>query len=602
MASGDAAYFSQFGLEAKLSETITALAKAKPDDPFAFIAEEMAKLSAAAKKQAKPAPAPEASKAVAKKQGGGKDKAKLAGKASANTGKGGGMSVRKEDDLPVWYEQVIKRAELIENYPVKGCFTLRPWAYRIWELIQGWFDGEIKKMGVENAYFPLFVPKQYLEKEEDHLDDFAPEVAWVTKSGDKDLEEPVAIRPTSETVMYAAYSNWIQSHRDLPLKINQWCNVVRWEVKQTTPFLRTREFLWQEGHTAFADLESAAKEVLEILELYAGVYEDLLAVPVVRGTKTRAETFPGADYTTTVEAFIPATGRAIQGATSHHLGQNFSKMFDISYQDPNDATGKTKALAWQNSWGLTTRTIGVMVMVHGDNRGLCLPPAVAAYQVVIVPVGLKASTTPEERAKVSEVTMQYYMELKAAGVRVKLDDSPNTPGWKFAQWEMKGVSLRIELGPADIAKDEFMMAKRNVEPTKGSKIVGKKDALVETVLKTLGEVQQEMYDKALAVRDEKLASVDDWKNFSPELNKGKLVLIPFCGDPKCEESVKEKSKEESAEAEVEGGLTMGAKSLCVPHEAKYNKSCPATCVFPGCGNKTWIVNGVPTRTLFGRSY
>ena len=601
MASGDAAYFAKHGVEVKLSDVITALAKAKPEDPFAFIAEAMAKLSASSKKAivAAPAAAPKKPAAAGKGKGGGEKKKQ---KPSGTTGKGGGIEVKKEEDLPVWYEQVIKKAELIENYPVKGCFTLRPWAYRIWELIQGWFDGEIKKMGVENCYFPLFVPKQYLEKEEDHLDDFAPEVAWVTKSGDKDLEEPVAIRPTSETVMYAAYSNWVQSHRDLPLKLNQWCNVVRWEVKQTTPFLRTREFLWQEGHTAFADLAPAEEEVLQILELYAGVYEKLLAVPVVRGTKTKCETFPGADYTTTVEAFIPATGRAIQGATSHHLGQNFSKMFDISFQDPNDPSGKTKALAYQNSWGLTTRTIGVMVMVHGDNRGLCLPPAVAAYQVVIVPVGLKASTTPETRAEVAEASMQYYQSLKQAGVRVKLDDSPNTPGWKFNLWEMKGVSLRIELGPADIQKGEFMMAKRNVEPIKGSKIVGKKDSLVETVLKTLDDVQTEMYASALAVRDERLASVDAWSDFSPELNKGQLVLIPFCGGVKCEEAIKDKSKEESLDAEVEGGLTMGAKSLCIPHEAKYNKSCPTTCIFPGCGEKTWQVTGIPTRTLFGRSY
>ena len=602
MASGDAAYFAKHGVETKLSDVITALAKAKPDDPFAFIADAMTKLSAAssAKKAivAAPAPAPKKPVVAGKSKGSGEKKQKPSG----TTGKGGGIEVKKEEDLPVWYEQVIKRAELIENYPIKGCFTLRPWAYRIWELIQGWFDGEIKKMGVENCYFPLFVPKQYLEKEEDHLDDFAPEVAWVTKSGDKDLEEPVAIRPTSETVMYAAYSNWVQSHRDLPLKLNQWCNVVRWEVKQTTPFLRTREFLWQEGHTAYAELAPAEEEVLQILELYAGVYEKLLAVPVVRGTKTRAETFPGADYTTTVEAFIPATGRAIQGATSHHLGQNFSKMFDISFQDPNDPSGKTKALAYQNSWGLTTRTIGVMVMVHGDNRGLCLPPAVAAYQVVIVPVGLKASTTPEERAEVAQVSMQYFQSLKQAGVRVKLDDSPNTPGWKFNLWEMKGVSLRIELGPMDIKKGEFMMAKRNVEPTKGSKIVGKQATLVETVQKTLDDVQTEMYASALQVRDEKLASIDAWSDFSTELNKGQLVLIPFCGDVKCEEAIKDKSKEESLDAEVEGGLTMGAKSLCVPHEAKYNKSCPTTCIFPGCGIKTWEVAGTPTRTLFGRSY
>merc|ERR1719238_1328053 len=247
----------------------------------------------------------------------------------------------------------------------------------------------------------MFIPKCYFEKEKDHLDDFAPELAWVTKFADQDIDEPVAIRPTSETAMYAAYSNWIQSHKQLPLKLNQWCSVVRWEVKQTTPFLRTREFLWQEGHTAHATKAGAEKEVLDILELYALVYEKLLAIPVVRGTKTKNETFPGADYTTTVEAFIPASGRAIQGATSHHLGQNFAKMFDISFQDPNDASGKAREFAHQNSWGITQRTIGVLTMVHGDDKGLVLPPRVACHQVVIVVVGISAKTTEEEKANVN---------------------------------------------------------------------------------------------------------------------------------------------------------------------------------------------------------
>eukprot|EP01047_Picozoa_sp_COSAG01_P063851 COSAG01_NODE_8348_length_2820_cov_32.756340_2_plen_545_part_00 len=527
MSASDLEYFQKHGVEANLSEVITQVAKLKPADPYKFIADAMTKLSlsgaaatapaapaAALATKKEPAPAPVPRSKAAKGQG----------KASNTPSKGGGVEVRKADDLPVWYEQVIKKAELIEPYPVKGCFTLRPWAYGIWEAIQRWFDHEIKLMGVENAYFPLFVPKSYLQKEEDHLDDFAPEVAWVTKSGDKDLEEPVAIRPTSETVMYAAYANWVQSHRDLPIKVNQWCNVVRWEVKQTTPFLRTREFLWQEGHTAYPEYDSAAKEVLEILELYAGVYEKLLACPVVRGTKTKAETFPGADYTTTVEAFIPANGRAIQGATSHHLGQNFSKMFDISFQDPKDASGQTKVHAFQNSWGLTTRTIGVMIMVHGDDRGLVLPPAVAMYQVVIVPVGLKKTTPEADRLKVEATGKEYMQKLQDAGVRVKLDAGDNSPGWKFNHWEMKGVPLRIELGPMDVNKGEFVMAKRNVEPTRGSKITGKDASVVQEVRKALDDVQSELFEKATAVRDANLATVDEWKDVSPTLGQGKLVL------------------------------------------------------------------------------
>jgi len=455
-------------------------------------------------------------------------------------------------------------------------------------------------LGVENCYFPMFIPKCYLQKEESHLDDFSAEVAWVTKFSDQDLDEPVAIRPTSETAMYDAYSNWVQSHRDLPIKLNQWCSVVRWEVKQTTPFLRTREFLWQEGHTAHAERAAADKEVLQILELYAGVYEKLLALPVVRGTKTKAETFPGADYTTTVEAFIPVTGRAIQGATSHHLGQNFSKMFDISFQDPNDSTGKLREHAYQNSWGITQRTIGVMIMVHGDDKGLVLPPQVAGLQVVIVPVGIKSSTPAEDRQALNTTAAAYTAKLEQAGIRVRLDDRDQTPGWKFNYWEMKGVPVRLEIGPMDITKGEFVMAKRNVLDPKAGKVIGHDATVVEDVQKVLLDIHNELYDKALAERDENLAFVDEWKDFSPNLNQGKLILAPFCGNPECEEDIKQKSKAEANEEEEAGGLKMGAKSLCVPHEDKYNLACPSTCINPDCPSVNR--NEVKVRTLFGRSY
>ncbi|CAE7330391.1 Eprs1 [Symbiodinium natans] len=521
--------------------------------------------------KAKAAPAPK-EKAKAKAQA--KQVATKEDVAAKQQAKGGGLVVKKADSVPDWYAEVIGKGQLIEKYPVKGCFILRPWAYKLWEQIQGWLDSQIKVLGVENCYFPMFIPKCYMEKESDHLDDFAPELAMVTKFGNEEIDEPVAIRPTSETAMYAAYSDWVQSHRDLPLKLNQWCSVVRWEVKQTTPFLRTREFLWQEGHTAFAEKAQAEEEVLQILELYARVYEELLAIPVVRGRKTKAETFPGADYTTTVEAFIPATGRAIQGATSHHLGQNFSKMFGIHFQDPKDPTGTAFEHAYQNSWGLTQRTIGVMVMVHGDDKGLVLPPNVAGYQVVIVPLGIKANSTEEDKKTLAEVSQLYATRLAAAGVRVHLDaDNTYSPGWKFNHWEMKGVPLRIELGPLDIKKGEFVMAKRNVLDQKAGKVVGKHDSLESDVKRTLDEIHNELYSKALSERDSRLASINEWKDFSPNLNAGKLVLVPFCGEKDCEEKIKEKSKEEAQEVEVAGGLKMGAKSLCVPIEDSASALC-----------------------------
>ena len=286
----------------------------------------------------------------------------------------------------------IERASTDSCIQVAGCYILEPSSYAIWENIKFWFDAKIKTLKVRNAYFPIFISAENLEREKEHVEGFAAEVAWVTKGGKSDLEKPVAVRPTSETAMYPYFAKKIQSHRDLPLKLNQWNNVVRWEFKHPMPFIRSREFLWQEGHTAHLTKEEADAEVLQILDWYAGVYEELLAVPVIKGTKTVNEKFPGADYTTTIEGFIPATGRGIQAATSHMLGQHFSKMFDISVEDPKPKVdGKTdRVLVWQNSWGLTTRSIGVAILTHGDNRGLVTPPRVAEIQVILIPVGITA--------------------------------------------------------------------------------------------------------------------------------------------------------------------------------------------------------------------
>ena len=378
---------------------------------------------------------------------------------------------------------------MIEYYDVSGCYILRPWSYFIWEQIKDFFDKEIRKLGVQNCYFPIFVSKAALEREKDHIADFAPEVAWVTKSGQTDLAEPIAIRPTSETVMYPAYARWIQSHRDLPLKLNQWNNVVRWEFKHPQPFLRTREFLWQEGHTAFANYKEAEEEVYQILDLYADVYRKLLAVPVIKGRKTEKEKFAGADWTTTIEAFIAASGRGIQAATSHHLGQNFSKMFGIEFEDPET---NNKKHVYQNSWGITTRTIGILTMVHGDNTGLVLPPKVAFYQVVIVPCGITASLSKEDEAKLHDKCKEYEKLLNAADIRVHYDGRDNySPGWKFNHWELKGVPVRIELGPKDLAAKKFVAVRRDLL----KKVTYDDVNFAETIKKLLDEMQNDLYIK-----------------------------------------------------------------------------------------------------------
>uniref|UniRef100_A0A4W4H7L2 Bifunctional glutamate/proline--tRNA ligase n=1 Tax=Electrophorus electricus TaxID=8005 RepID=A0A4W4H7L2_ELEEL len=416
-----------------------------------------------------------------------------------------GLEAKKEENLAEWYSQVITKAEMIEYYDVSGCYVLRPWAYAIWESIKDFFDGEIKKLGVENCYFPMFVSQAALEKEKTHIADFAPEVAWVTRSGKTELAEPIAVRPTSETVMYPAYAKWVQSHRDLPIKLNQWCNVVRWEFKHPQPFLRTREFLWQEGHTAFATQEEAVEEVMQILDLYARVYEELMAIPVVKGRKTEKEKFAGGDYTTTIEAFISASGRAIQGATSHHLGQNFSKMFEIVFEDPKKPG--EKQLAYQNSWGITTRTIGVLTMVHGDNMGLVLPPRVACLQV---------QTQPALKAVHLRTTALYLLFRQCVAVRRDTGEKVVLP-----------------------------------------------DAETEKMIKLLlEEIQDNLFKRASVDLKEHMVAADTMDEFQKELDQGKIVQIPFCGGIECEDWIK---KTTAKDQDLEPGApSMGAKSLCIP--------------------------------------
>ncbi|KAL7273694.1 ribose-phosphate pyrophosphokinase 1 [Rhizina undulata] len=512
-----------------------------------------------------------------------------------------GVTTKKEVDFSGWYQQVLTKGDMLDYYDISGCYILKPWSYGIWERIQHWFDTRIKSMGVENCYFPMFVSAKVLEREKDHIEGFAPEVAWVTKAGNNELEEHIAIRPTSETVMYPYYAKWIRSHRDLPLKLNQWNSVVRWEFKHPQPFLRTREFLWQEGHTAHLTKELATEEVMQILEWYSGVYSELLAVPTVKGRKTEKEKFAGGLFTTTCEGYIPTTGRGIQGATSHCLGQNFSKMFNITVEDPNykegDADEQKKLFVWQNSWGLSTRVIGVMVMIHGDNKGLVIPPAVAAYQVVIVPCGITAKTTDEERKKLGDSVNEIAANLQAAGIRVKADTRETySPGYKFNDWELKGVPLRIEYGPKDMEKKQVLSVRRDTGVKDGIPLEG----LAEKVNVLLKTIQQDMYDKAKNSFDEHIKIVTKWEDFVPALNAKNVILLPHCDKEDCEDEIKERSKGRADDDAPEDSRapSMGAKSLCIPFDQPKGKNAivPGVTKCPQCGDDA------KHYTLFGRSY
>ncbi len=497
-----------------------------------------------------------------KKQGGGDGESKESGL---------GITVKKLENFPRWYKDVITKSEMVDEYKISGCYILRPWSFGIWELITEWFDTEIKKLGVKNAMFPLFIKQSDLQKEEDHLEGFAPEVAWVTKSGSSDLAEPIALRPTSETIIYPYYAKWIRSHRDLPLRLNQWTNVVRWEFKNPTPFIRTREFLWQEGHTAFATQAEADREVLDILDLYARVYEELMAIPVIKGRKSEKERFPGGLYTTTVEAFVPATGRSIQGATSHCLGTNFGDMFNISFETED---GKEKRRPVQNSWGMSTRTIGALIMVHGDNDGLVLPPRLAPKQVVIVWI-YKAKDSEEAVAAMRKRANDLGDALQAAGIRVEVDNRMNkTGGWKMTYWEQKGVPLRLEIGSNEMANNTLVVARRFDK----KKSTCAMDEVVSVVARELVDLHDCMLDKARRDRDARLAIATTWEQFLAEIEAGNEVLAPWCELISSEQWVKDNSKayfvakaEAAAKAagstleEDDGkGLSGAAKSLCIP--------------------------------------
>ena len=438
-----------------------------------------------------------------------------------------GMTAKKLDNFSEWYTQVIQKSEMADYTSVSGCIVFRPYSYSIWEKMQSYFDKMIKKSGVQNAYFPVLIPENLLTKEAKHVEGFAPEVAWVTHGGNSKLNERLAVRPTSETIAYDSYAKWIRSYNDLPLRLNFWNNVVRWEFKHATPFLRTREFLWHEGHTAFATQKEAGDEVLEILEYYREVHEDLLAIPVIKGTKTDTEKFAGADYSKSCESFLPVN-KAIQVCTSHHLGQNFSKAFDISFVDKD---GKNKYV-WQNSWAFTTRSIGIMIIMHGDDKGLVLPPRIAPIQIVIIPI-LFDKTKKQVLNKANELKKQ----LEKYSVKLDIREE-YTPGWKYNEWELKGVPLRIEVGPKDIEKNQVVIVRRDT---------GKKEVILWTKLNTrveelLDEIQTNLFNRAKKRMMDSLIRVKSWDEFLKAAKDKKWIKAMHCAEAKCEKEIKDKTQ------------------------------------------------------------
>jgi prolyl-tRNA synthetase len=430
----------------------------------------------------------------------------------------------RSQDFSQWYLDVVRRAELADYSPVKGCMVIRPYGYAIWELIQQAFDAAFKRTGHVNAYFPLFIPESLLTKEAEHVEGFAPQVAYVTHGGGEELAEKLIVRPTSEAIIGTMYAKWVMSWRDLPILINQWANVVRWE-KVTRPFLRTTEFLWQEGHTAHETLEEAERETRMILDLYGELSQTVLAMPVVKGQKSESEKFAGALRTYSIEALM-GDGRALQAGTSHNLGQNFAKAFDITFQ----ARDKSVQHVWGTSWGVSTRLIGGVIMTHGDDSGLVLPPAVAPYQVVIVPIGRE-----NWRETVLPRALEIKQALVAAGIRVTLDERDERPGWKFAEWELRGVPLRLEIGPKDIEKSQVMIARRDTR----EKLALPLEGLPARLGDLLQDVQRSLYERALKFRDEHTQRVDSYSAFK-EIMEGRpgFVIAPWCGSADCEAQIK----------------------------------------------------------------
>ena len=472
-----------------------------------------------------------------------------------------GLTVKKSEDFNEWYNQVVLKADLIDYSSVSGCIVLKPNSYGVWEKIQRAFDDKIKKTGHRNCYFPMFIPESLLKKEAQHFQGFTPEVAWVTKGGSSELNESLAIRPTSETVMMESYAKWIRSWRDLPLLLNQWNSVVRWEFKHAKPFLRTREFLWQEGHTAHATREDAEKEVMQEFLEYADLIENYMAIPVIAGKKTDREKFAGAEYTTTVEALMP-DGKALQMGTSHMLGQNFSKPFGIKFLDKDEK----EAYAWTTSWGLSTRTIGAIVMAHGDDKGLIIPPKLAPTQIVVVPIVFR-----ENKEIVLSKARELAKRLRLKNHGVELDDRDGyTPGWKFNEWELKGVPLRIEIGPKDVQADQLVLVRRD---TNEKSTIKTRDAEAK-VEEALNEIQDNLLKKAKEHLKNSIVGAKTMDDLVNAIKNKKLAKALFCGSTECEGSIKDKAE--------------GATCRCIPFEQKLAKG---KCVQCSSEAKFWAVFG-----------
>jgi len=436
--------------------------------------------------------------------------------------------VDQEDNFSKWYNQVVRKAELADYAPVRGCMIIRPYGYAMWENIQRLLDARFKETDVENAYFPLLIPRSFLEREAEHVEGFAPELAWVTRGGGEELEEPLAIRPTSETIIGHTYAKWIQSYRDLPILINQWNNVMRWE-KRTTLFLRTSEFLWQEGHTAHRTLEEAEERTKMMLEVYRAFAEEDAAMPVLVGRKSENEKFAGALRTYSIEALM-GDGKALQAGTSHNLGTNFAKGFDMQYLD---ADGQRKYCA-TTSWGMSTRMIGGVIMVHGDKSGLIIPPRIAPYQTVIIPIARK----DVEKAAVGEMVERVQKMLKGK-VRFKTDNSENTPGWKYNEWEMRGVPVRMEIGPRDAQNNSVMLVRRDNRVKESVSL----DALETRLPELLEEVQKALFQRAVEFREQNMHYTDSYEEFKQIIaeNRG-FVRVKWAEDSAAEQAIKEETK------------------------------------------------------------
>ena len=460
-----------------------------------------------------------------------------------------------EEDFAQWYTDVVKKAELCDYASVKGCMVIKPAGYAIWENIQNELDRRFKAAGVQNVYMPVFIPESLLQKEKDHVEGFAPEVAWVTHGGLEPLQERLCVRPTSETLFCDFYAKDIHSYRDLPRVYNQWCSVVRWE-KTTRPFLRSREFLWQEGHTAHATAEEAEERTTQMLNLYADFCEEVLAIPVIRGQKTDKEKFAGAEATYTIEALMH-DGKALQSGTSHNFGDGFAKAFEIQYADKDN----TLKYVHQTSWGMSTRIIGAIIMVHGDNNGLVLPPKIAPTQVIIIPI---------QQQKEGILDAAYALRDRLSGFRVKVDDTDKSPGWKFSECEMRGIPLRVEIGPKDLAANQAVLVRRDTH----EKTTVSLDNLEEEVSRMLDTIQSDMLERARKHRDTHTSQAVTWDEFVETVDKKPgFVKAMWCGDLACEEKIKE---------------VTGATSRCMPFAQEHLSD---TCVCCGLPAKKMVYWG-----------